>query len=442
MLHYFGTDGVRGQAGTQLTEEMAYRIGRFIGQYPDGKGNFLLLARDTRESGPALASALIKGATESGATIYDEGVSTTPSISYLVRGHDFFSYGIMISASHNPYGDNGIKIFNAEGEKLSDDIEELIEGYMDWKEDDLPHKEGHLVSGSSLKEEYIEWLASKARPEIRGLKVLVDCANGSASSIAPELYKKLGLESHFIHAEPNGKNINDHCGSTHLESLKETFSKGGYDLGFAFDGDADRFMAFGPDGRLIDGDAQIFLQALEFKKQRMLNDNKVVITVMSNYGLIKALRRRGIGYDVVAVGDKNVQADMKDKNLYIGGEQSGHVIFLQDLNTGDGLLSSIKLMNLFVLDRPTFDIVKEFKVYPQVLINIAIPNKELVAKLLDLPALKEEEAAIEKELGDTGRILVRASGTEPLIRVMVEADKPEVTEQAADRLASVIKRNI
>jgi len=437
-LHYFGTDGVRGKAGAVLTAQMAYRIGRYIGQYPDGKPNRILISRDTRESGSMLLEALAKGMVASGANVYDEGVSTTPSISYLVE-KDGFDYGVMISASHNPYSDNGIKIFNSLGEKLQDEIEEKIEAYMDRPEDDLPILKGQFITDPSLKEAYISWLVSKASPKMRGLKVIVDCANGSASALAPELLKRLGVEATVINAAPNGANINAGCGSTHLQSLTDAFHNGKYQFGFAFDGDADRFVALGSDGRLLDGDALIFLNALSLDSQGLLHDHKVVITVMSNFGLRKALDEAKIDYEIVSVGDKYVQARLKEKDLSLGGEQSGHVIFLQDLNTGDGLLSCIKLMNLYVLDRPAYARLSSLKVYPQLLKNVPVPSQDAVDRIMRSEKLAHLQEAEAKRLGDFGRILVRPSGTEPVIRVMVEALDPVLCQQVVDDLVNFIQ---
>lgn len=443
MGKYFGTDGVRGVANKNLTAEMAYRIGRCLGQYPHGKKNKILLCRDTRLSGEMLKSALLSGLLASGADVYDEGISTTPSISFLVNA-EHFDFGVMISASHNPYYDNGIKVFNHLGEKLEENVENEIEDYMDREKDDLPFPEneklGHLYDGDSLKQEYIAWLAKKANANFSSLKVLVDCANGSADFVAPSLYQKLGLNATFINASPNGININLDCGSTHLANLQKEFAHGGYDLGLAFDGDSDRFIALAPDGRVIDGDALIYLNALSFKKAHKLRSNKVVITVMSNFGLRKILEEKGIGYETVAVGDKYVQAKMKEKNLTIGGEQSGHVIFLDDLNTGDGLLSSIKLLNLFVREKAVFAQLPDFVVYPQVLENVPFPSRERLERAAESSSL---QSLIEKEeslLKGQGRILVRASGTEPLLRVMAEAPSPELCHEIVSSIVMFLQK--
>jgi phosphoglucosamine mutase len=439
--HYFGTDGVRGVANETLTVKMAYRIGRYLGQYPSGKKNKILLCRDTRLSGEMLEAALLSGLLASGAEVYNIEICTTPSISYLVV-KEHFDFGIMISASHNPFYDNGIKVFNALGEKLEEEIEEKIEAYMDRPSDDLPfpshEKMGHVHDGDALKKDYINWLSKKASADYSSLKVLVDCANGSASYVAPSLYQKIGLNADFINASPNGININAACGSTHMEGLIAKFNEGGYDLAFAFDGDSDRFMALGPDGRLIDGDAMIYLNALSFKKARKLHSNAVVITVMSNFGLRKVLEEKGIDYETVAVGDKNVQARLKEKDLSIGGEQSGHVIFLDDLNTGDGLLSSIKLLNLFVREKAIFAQLKDFVVYPQVLKNVKFADRKRLEEVAGNPALKAEVAQEEKALAGHGRILVRASGTEPLLRVMAEADTQDHCQAIVDKIVTLI----
>jgi phosphoglucosamine mutase len=435
---YFGTDGVRGVANETLTAAMAYRIGRCLGQYPAGTKNKILLCRDTRLSSDMLASALIAGLLASGSEVYDEGVCTTPSVSYLVRA-DRFDFGVMISASHNPFSDNGIKIFNREGEKLEAAIEGVIEEYMDRPADNLPLPQGagigHLHDGTSLKEKYIAWLVSKNTAGPKGLRVVVDCANGSASSVAPELYEKIGLKATFIHASPNGININAECGSTHLESLEKAYQTGSYDLAFAFDGDSDRFMAIGPKGRLIDGDAMIYLNALSLRKKGLLHDNKVVMTVMSNFGLRKALDEAGIGYVIVPVGDKNVQAELKKEGLAIGGEQSGHVIFLDDLNTGDGLLSSLKLLDLFIEEPEIYKDIDKFVVYPQELKNVRFASHEALEKAVKDPGLLALQKEAESQLAGTGRLLVRASGTEPLLRIMAEATSKELCLQVINRLA-------
>jgi len=381
MTKYFGTDGVRGRVDEKLTVEMAYRIGRFIGQYPNGKQNRIIISRDTRISGKKLLDALIEGIRLSGGHVYDEGVSTTPSISYIVETKGF-DYGIMISASHNPYYDNGIKIFDAKGKKLSSDIEELIEVYMDSPTDHLPKfsgaKLGALIDGSDLREEYVNFLVSKAKFDFANLHILVDCANGSASNIAPQVFKRLGINAEFINNNPNGLNINEKCGSTHLESIIEHSKKGSYDLCFAFDGDADRLLVV-KDGEVIDGDMMIYMTAISKLDREKLDNNAVVITVMSNLGLKLALERHNIQYIEVDVGDKYVQAKLEELDLSLGGEQSGHVIFFHDLNTGDGILTAIKMMTLYVGNGYSFDeLKKDLAIFPQVLINVKVNDKKAV----------------------------------------------------------------
>lgn len=439
MLKYFGTDGVRGVANKTLTATMAYRIGRCLGQYPHGAKNKVLLCRDTRISGDMLEMAVVAGLLASGSDVYDEDICTTPSISYLVKKENF-DFGVMISASHNPYTDNGIKIFNHEGEKLEDSIEEVIEAYMDRPADDLPMPEdgkiGRYHNGEFLKKEYVDWLAKKAIGDFAGLKVLVDCANGSASYVAPLLYQKIGLDATFMSASPDGLNINAGCGSTHLEALQAAFKKGGYDLAFAFDGDGDRFMALSPEGRVIDGDAMIFLNALAMRKAKTLHQNRVVLTVMSNFGLRKALEENKIDYDTVTVGDKYVQARLKEKGLSLGGEQSGHIIFLDDLNTGDGLLSSLKLLNLFVKEKEIFAQLPKFVVYPQVLENVHFASTSAMQAVASseglLHLVKEEESILQGK----GRLLVRPSGTKPLLRVMAEAMDKELCQNVVNTIVA------
>ncbi len=435
---YFGTDGVRGIAGEKLTSTMAYRIGRYIGQYPKGKKNRILLARDTRVSGDMLQSALASGIMASGSDVHLLGVSTTPSISYLVREKNF-DYGIMISASHNPYYDNGIKIFNAQGEKLESDIEKLIEGYMDSPVDDLPNRinesVGRMIRAADLIDVYVDFLASKAI-DLQGLSVIVDGANGSASAVAPKLFNQLGLTVKYMNMTPNGININDRCGSTHLKQLQNETKKNGFHIGLAFDGDADRLMVVRPDGQTVDGDAIIYLNALDMQKRGLLKQNTVVITVMSNIGLKVALKAAGIAIEEVSVGDKYVQASLKEHHLSLGGEQSGHIIFLDDLNTGDGLLTAIKVMNVLKKSGKTLaELLSGLKIYPQILKNVSVVNKEAV---IAHAGLKELTAELQETLDGNGRILVRASGTEPLVRVMAEAPTLEECERVVSTLVNYI----
>lgn len=440
MGKYFGTDGVRGLANQELTTRIAYRIGRFIGQYPNGKKNRIIIARDTRLSGEMLLASLVSGITASGSDVYDEGVSTTPSISYLVKERQF-DYGIMISASHNPFYDNGIKIFSSEGEKLSNDIELLIEDYIDRIQDDLPvdsNRIGRWFHGKDLLNDYQRFLMSKITEDLSSLRILVDGANGSASKVVPDLFSKIGLNAEYIHIVPNGRNINEQCGSTHLTSLMETIQRKEYDIGLAFDGDADRLMIVSPDGSLVDGDAIIYLCACYLKDKGLLKDNKVVITVMSNLGLKKALDAKGINYEITTVGDKYVQAKMKELHLSLGGEQSGHIIFLDNLNTGDGILTAIKVMCIMKNTRKSLkELLEGLTIYPQKLRNVVVRNKEYVLQHAGLKKLVED---LEKNvLKGNGRILLRASGTESLVRVMCEAETNEICNEVVNQLVNYIE---
>lgn len=440
MGKYFGTDGVRGLANQELTTRIAYRIGRFIGQYPNGKKNRIIIARDTRLSGVMLLASLVSGITASGSDVYDEGVSTTPSISYLVKERQF-DYGIMISASHNPFYDNGIKIFSSEGEKLSNEIELLIEDYIDRIQDDLPvdsNRIGRWFHGKDLLNDYQRFLMSKITEDLSSLRILVDGANGSASKVVPDLFSKIGLNAEYIHIVPNGRNINEQCGSTHLTSLMETIQRKEYDIGLAFDGDADRLMVVSPDGSLVDGDAIIYLCACYLKDKGLLKDNKVVITVMSNLGLKKALDAKGINYEITTVGDKYVQAKMKELHLSLGGEQSGHIIFLDDLNTGDGILTAIKVMCIMKnTGKSLKELLEGLTIYPQKLRNFVVRNKEYVLQHAGLKKLIED---LEKNvLKGNGRILLRASGTESLVRVMCEAETNEICNEVVNQLVNYIE---
>lgn len=440
MGKYFGTDGARGVAGKQITGALAYRIGRFIGQSSNGRKNKILIARDTRISGQLLADAVGVGIVSSGSDVYNIGVSTTPSVSYIVRKHGF-DYGVMISASHNPYYDNGIKVFNAQGEKLEAEIEDLIEGYIDSPVDNLPlmtnDQMGRYMPCDELLDEYVEFLVSKANPKVKNLKVFIDCSNGSSSAIAPKVLEKLGVNFKVVANAPDGLNINDHCGSTHIENDSEIVKEGKFDIGFAFDGDADRCLALSDEGHVIDGDQLIYLNALNLRKNGKLSGNTVVITVMSNLGLKKALTNEGIEYHETTVGDKYVQMDMKENKLSIGGEQSGHIIFLDDLNTGDGVLTMIHTLNVIAEEGKNIkELISKLKIYPQSLKNVTVTNKEAV---LSNAGFKAKVKELEDSLKGNGRILARPSGTEPKIRVMCEAPTQEECEYITSTLAKYVE---
>jgi phosphoglucosamine mutase len=440
MGKYFGTDGFRGYVGKSLTTDHAYKIGRYLGSLITNKKP-IFIGRDTRISSPMLTYALASGAMTSGAKVIDLGVITTPAISFLLQHFDG-QFGVMISASHNPYYDNGIKLFNHLGEKLNGDIELAIEHYLDQTSNSLVHQTGKNIGfidqdSQPYLNAYLDFLKGLYRPQIRKLKVLVDCANGAASTIAPILLKNLGIDATFIHQQPNGININDRCGATHLHSLEANIKKGQFDLGLAFDGDADRMLAVTAEGEEVNGDALIYLfSKFLFKEQPQL-PKKVVITQMSNFGLKKALQASNIDYLETNVGDKYVQAALKKEQLLLGGEQSGHVIFLNDLNTGDGLISMIKLFNVLQSTSQSLaQLVISLKRYPQVLKNITVEDKLEVINHPDLQALIRQ---IEGKLGQDGRILVRPSGTEQLIRVMVEALAPEQCQQYVDEVVTFIE---
>lgn len=440
MGKYFGTDGVRGVYGKQITANLAYKIGRFLGQYPNGHKNKILIARDTRISGEILANSVGVGVATSGSDVYNIGVSTTPSVSFLVRKHKF-DFGIMISASHNPYFDNGIKLFNSEGEKLEPEIIEQLEKYIDSLFDTLPNpaneKLGRYIPSEHLIDDYIDYIVSLGSSKIANLKVFIDCANGSASEIAPKVLEKLGAKFVAVSNKPNGLNINDRCGSTKIAMDVKPVKAGDYDVGFAFDGDADRCLALSSDGEIVDGDGLLYLHAMNYKRRDVLAHNTVSITVMSNFGLKEAFKAQGINYNETDVGDKYVQADMKKNGFSIGGEQSGHIIFIDDLNTGDGLITMVRTLNAIAKDGKSLpELIEGLKIYPQALKNVPVVNKEAILSHHGFKeAIKEAEASLEGH----GRILVRASGTEPLIRIMCEAQTQEICDKIVNDLAQYVE---
>lgn len=438
MAKYFGTDGVRGVANEKITSLLAFKIGRFLG-YNTTRKVKILISQDTRKSGQMLSSALCSGIVASGGDAYNIGVSTTPSVSFLVEKHNF-DFGVMISASHNPFYDNGIKIFNNKGEKLEAHIEEEIEKYIDSLEDYIPLAKndqiGSMPECRYLIEDFIEYLVSKCDKGIESLKILIDCANGSASAVINQLIKSLSLNATVINNHPNGININDRCGSTHISVLKKYALKEHYDLIVAFDGDADRCLLMDCKGNVIDGDAIIYLNAVYMKEMKCLNDNKVVLTVMSNLGVKKTLEENNISFNEVGVGDKYVQANLKENNLSLGGEQSGHIIFPKDLRTGCGLLAMIKVLNILNSKKENINmLLKDLKIYPQCLKNVVVVNKDYILSHDGLKTIIKSE---EDKLNGNGRILVRASGTEQLIRVMCEAETELICNSICDRIVSFI----
>ena len=441
MGKYFGTDGFRGEANVQLTVDHAFKVGRYVGWYygRDHKAK-IVIGKDTRRSSYMFEYPLVAGLTASGADVYLLHVTTTPSVSYAVRTEDF-DCGIMISASHNPFYDNGIKLLNGNGQKIEAEIEERIEAYLDGEIEELPlaKKEeiGRTVDFASGRNRYIGYLISIPCRDFKNIRVGLDCSNGSSSAIAKSVFDALRAKTYVINNEPDGTNINTNCGSTHIEVLQRFVVEKGLDVGFAYDGDADRCIAVDHRGNIIDGDKIMYVCGKYLREQGRLNGNTVVTTVMSNMGLYKALEREGISYEQTAVGDKYVAENMLENNYSIGGEQSGHIIFSKYSATGDGILTSLMLMEACVEKKTTLcDLAKEMKVYPQILRNVRVADK-VAAR--ENPKVKEAVEAAARALGTDGRILVRESGTEPLIRVMVEAGTEEICAEHVDNVVKVIE---
>lgn len=442
MGKYFGTDGFRGEANVNLMPEHAYRVGRFLGWYfrKEGQECRIIIGKDTRRSGYMLEYALSAGVTASGANAYLLHVTTTPSVSYIARS-ERFDCGIMISASHNPFYDNGIKLLNGKGEKMEQSIIDKIEAYLDNPEEEMPRATkdqiGRTIDYTEGRNRYMGYLISQAVYSLRGLKIGLDCANGSAYRIAPGIFNALGAETHVMNDDPDGTNINRDCGSTHLEGLQKFVVENHLDMGFAFDGDADRCLAVDEKGSVIDGDLILYIYGRYMKERGKLLNNTIVTTVMSNLGLYKALDEIGVNYVQTAVGDKYVYEEMMNHGHRIGGEQSGHIIFSKYANTGDGILTALKLVQV-VLDRKQTlsQLAEPVKIYPQVLKNVQVTDK---TQAQNDPEVKAAVAKAAEELGDSGRILLRESGTEPLVRVMVEAESTEICERIVDEIIALIK---
>ena len=441
MGKYFGTDGFRGEANVVLTVEHAFKVGRYLGWYfgQDHKAR-IVIGKDTRRSSYMFEYALAAGLTASGADAYLLHVTTTPSVSYIVRTEDF-DCGLMISASHNPYYDNGIKVINSEGHKMEAEVEAKIEAYIDGEIDEIPlaTKEniGRTVDYAAGRNRYIGHLISLATRSFKDMRVGLDCANGSASSVAKSVFDALGAKTYVINNEPNGVNINTNCGSTHIEVLQEYVKEKHLDIGFAYDGDADRCIAVDENGNVVDGDRIIYVCGKYLMEQGKLKDNTVVTTIMSNLGLYKACDKIGMKYEQTAVGDKYVYENMLKNGYVLGGEQSGHIIFSKHARTGDGILTSLMVMEAIIEKKQTLGtLADEVKIFPQLLKNVRVKDKKTA---LDNAAV---QAAVEKtaeELGTDGRILVRESGTEPVIRVMVEAASDEICEKYVDSVVKVIE---
>ncbi len=443
MGKYFGTDGFRGKAGENLTVDHAYKIGRFLGWYYSENGTKkaqIVIGKDTRLSSYMFEYALVAGITSSGADAYLLHVTTTPSVAYVTLTEDF-DCGIMVSASHNPYYDNGIKLINSHGEKMDEETILKVEDYIDGKIGEIPFasgdKIGITVDFFAGRNRYIAYLLAQARCSFKNYRVGLDCANGASWNIAKVVFDALGAKTYVINAHPNGTNINTDCGSTHIENLQKYVKENNLDVGFAFDGDADRCLAVDENGNVVSGDAILYLYAVYQKERDHLINNTVVTTVMSNFGLYKAFDAAGINYEKTAVGDKYVYENMTKNGHIIGGEDSGHIIFSKYATTGDGLLTAIKVMEVMIAKKVTLsELTKGFVKYPQLLVNVKVTSKKEVNEDPDVQA---EVKKVAEALGDTGRILVRESGTEPLIRVMVEAKTDEECNKYVYQVVDLIK---
>ena len=456
MGKYFGTDGFRGEANVNLTADHAFRVGRFLGWYYTQLKRRagldcparIVIGKDTRRSSYMFEYSLVGGLVSSGADAYLLHVTTTPSVAYVVRT-DGFDCGIMISASHNPYYDNGIKLINGSGEKMDESVIALIEDYLDghlvafdrsWEELPLAKREqiGRTVDYVSGRNRYIGYLISLGLHSFKGMKVGLDCANGSSWNIAKSVFDALGAKTYVINAEPDGYNINRDAGSTHIEHLQRFVVENGLDVGFAYDGDADRCLCVDEKGNVITGDHILYIYGSHMKEQGILAGNTVVTTVMSNFGLYKAFDELGIDYAKTAVGDKYVYEYMMMNGCRLGGEQSGHIIFSKYASTGDGILTSLKMMEVMKAKKKTLSQLCEgLTIYPQVLKNVRVTDKAVAQADPDVQSAVAEIAA---RLGDSGRILVRESGTEPLVRVMVEAESQELCHECVDYVVDTIKR--
>lgn len=441
MGKYFGTDGFRGEANIDLTVEHAYKVGRFLGWY-FGKEHRaqIVIGKDTRRSSYMFEYSLAAGLTASGADVYLLHVTTTPSVSYVVRTENF-DCGIMISASHNPFYDNGIKLINGMGQKMEAAVEEQIEKYID---DEIPYIPfatkgdiGRTIDYAAGRNRYIGYLISLPTRSFKNIRVGLDCSNGSASAIAKSVFDALGAKTYVINNDPDGTNINENCGSTNISILQNFVREKHLDIGFAYDGDADRCIAVDDTGSVVDGDLILYVCGKYLKEQGRLDNNTIVTTIMSNLGLYKACDREGIGYEKTAVGDKYVCENMMNNGHALGGEQSGHIIFGKHATTGDGILTSLMLMEVILEKKQSLNVLaSEVVIYPQLLKNVRVASKQ---EARDNSRVIEAVAAVEKRLGDDGRILVRESGTEPLIRVMVEAEKDEICKECVESVIEVMR---
>ena len=428
MGKYFGTDGIRGVANTELTPEFALKLGRILGHHLKEKNTRpkVLIGRDTRISGELLESALIAGLVSSGADVLTLGVITTPGVAYLTKNLDVDA-GVMISASHNPYYDNGIKILDGNGHKMDAGVENLIEQYIDGLIDELPYATkdeiGCALDYSIGRNRYIGYLMSIPTRAFRNYRVGLDCANGASSAIAKSVFDALGAKTYVINSDPDGLNINTNCGSTHIEVLQQYVKENALDIGFAYDGDADRCICVDEFGRVVDGDLILYVCGKYLKDHGELANDTVVTTIMSNLGLYKAFDKEGIKYEKTAVGDKYVNENMVKNGHVLGGEQSGHIIFSKHATTGDGILTSLKVMEAVIESKRTIaQLIEPVTIYPQLMKNVPVRDKKEAQEDPDVRAVIAE---VETDLGENGRVLVRESGTEPVVRVMVEADTDE-----------------
>ena len=442
MGKYFGTDGFRGEANENLTVEHAYKVGRYLGwYYGQNHKAKVVIGKDTRRSSYMFEYALVAGLTASGADAYLLHVTTTPSVSYVVKSEDF-DCGIMITASHNPFYDNGIKIINSYGYKVEAEVEDKVEAYIDGEIPEIPFAKkeniGRTVDYAMGRHRYIGHLISIATRSFKDMKVGLDLANGSATTVAKGVFDALGAKTYVMSNEPDGFNINTDCGSTHIEHLQKFVVDNGLAVGFAYDGDADRCLAVDEKGNLVDGDQIMYLCGLYMKERGELNNNTVVTTVMSNMGLYKALEAADIAYEQTAVGDKYVFENMQKYGHSLGGENSGHIIFSKHAMTGDGILTSLKIMEVMLEKKqPLSELLKEMKIYPQVLKNVRVRDKKEAREDAEVQAAVK---AGEAKLNGDGRILLRESGTEPLIRVMAEAGTMELCNEVVDDIVAVLQK--
>lgn len=441
MSKYFGTDGFRGEANKELTVDHAFKIGRFLGYYYGREHHCqIVIGKDTRRSSYMFEYALTAGLTASGADVYLLHVTTTPSVSYVVRTDDF-DCGIMISASHNPFSDNGIKLFNSKGEKMDEEVIAEIEKYLDGEIPELPLAQGNEIGRASDysagRNRYIGYLISLAVHSFKGRRIGLDCANGSAFTIAKSVFDALGAKTYVVSNKPDGFNINTNCGSTHIDNLISLVREEQLDVGFAFDGDADRCLAVDENANLVDGDRILYIYGSYLKERGKLEGNTVVTTVMSNLGLYKAFDELGINYEKTAVGDKYVYECMSEHGYILGGENSGHIIFSKYANTGDGIITALKIMQVMCSKKlPLSELAKGMTVYPQILKNVRVTDKNAVQNDPDVQAAVK---AAEEALGDEGRVLVRPSGTEPLLRIMAEARSKELCAKHIADIEKVVR---